>query len=74
MWLPVTWDCVYHRTGEPGQSRACSLHQNGGIWRVGRQNPLTTQSPIQAPALIPSSLQLSEMPWDRATTVLYTVP
>lgn len=37
-------------------------------------NPLTTRPPIQAPALIPSSLQLSEMPWDRATTVLYTVP
>lgn len=73
VWLPVTWDCGYHRKGEPGQSQACSFHQNGGIWRCGQTvNPLSTRSPIQAPALIPSSLQLSEVPWDRATNILNT--
>lgn len=73
MWLPVTWDCVYHRKVEPGQSRACSLSQNGGIWRCGQTvNPLTTRSPIQAPALILSSLQLSEVPWDREPLMFST--
>lgn len=35
--------------------------------------PFTTQSPVQAPALILSSLDLSELPQDEATKVLHAV-